>query len=367
MRFMRRCQFIILGTALLISSLLAAPIHAEAKGQDTPTICLDPGHQLYGNNNLEPVAPNSKEKKAKVSSGTRGVKTKKPEYVLTLEASLLLKEKLEAFGYKVYMTRDTHDINISNVDRAQICNKLQVDLAVRIHADGDSSPKTEGISLLYPALSQNTESIFTQSKEAADIILQETVAATGAVSRGVIPRSDLTGFNWTKVPSVLVEMGFMTNPEEDMRLSNSEYLNQLTEGIAKGIHNVLGTSTNDAIKDEQFEAYLKASTPLYEQSNGKMMRTSLALSPQLIEITSTKGNWGKVSTWVGERWVSLSQSIRPVKSVNKQLELSDHTPMYRDPSDKVPAAHLSSQKVNARLQWNEWYLIDTWLGEMWVK
>ncbi|WP_409343974.1 N-acetylmuramoyl-L-alanine amidase [Paenibacillus sp. MBLB4367] len=366
MTFVRRRKigFIVLASVLLFGSVLSAP--AGAKEQDEQLICLDPGHQLYGNNALEPVAPDSKEKKAKVTSGTRGVSTKKPEYVLTLEASLLLKEKLEALGYKVAMTRDSHEVDISNVERAQMCNEMQADLAVRIHADGDNSPKAQGISLLYPAWSKGNQAIFTPSKEAAEIILREAAAATGAVSRGVVPRSDLTGFNWSTVPSVLVEMGFMTNPDEDRKLSDPDYLNALTEGIASGINLALAAQADEPVAETQARIYLPQTTQMYEHADGKMIRTPLALSPQLLQVSATMGGWGKVSTWAGERWVPLGRAVVPVKPANKQIELPDGAPFYRSPYDSEPVARLSAQKVSAQEQWNEWYLFDTWLGKMWV-
>lgn len=305
MAFVRRstiCIYLV-GAVLLLGSIMPATARAKAPGEQV--VCIDPGHQQYGNNALEPVSPDSREMKAKVSSGTRGVKTKKPEYVLTLEASLLLQEKLETFGYRVMLTRESHDVDISNVERAKMCNEAEADLAVRIHADGDSSPKTQGISLLYPAWSEGTAAIYTRSKEAADIILRQAVDATGAVSRGIVPRSDLSGFNWSTVPSVLVEMGFMTNPDEDMRLSDPDYLNQLTEGIATGINLALAAQVDDEEVEKPFEISLPENTQLYELSNGKMVRTRLALSPQTVQASAAKGGWAKVNTWIGELWVPL--------------------------------------------------------------
>lgn len=308
MKLIRRsnicCIFMV--SVLLFGSLPLSPV--GAKGLNDQVVCLDPGHQQYGNNELEPVAPNSKDRKAKVTSGTRGVKTKKPEYVLTLEASLLLKEELRAFGYEVVMTRESHEVDISNIERAQMCNEVQSNLAVRVHADGDSSPKTQGISLLYPAWSEETQLIYSQSKEAAEIILNEATAATGAVSRSAVPRSDLTGFNWSKVPSVLVEMGFMTNPDEDSKLSDSDYLKKLTEGIAVGINLALAAQVDEKEVEGQSEINLPAITQLYELSNGKMTRTKYALSPQIVQVSATRGGWGKVNTWIGELWVDLGAS-----------------------------------------------------------
>ncbi len=281
------------------------PITAEAKPGNQQTVCVDPGHQQYGNNTLEPVSPGSKEMKAKVSSGTRGVKTKKPEYVLTLEASVLLKEKLEAFGYQVVMTRDSHDVDISNVERAQMCNVAEADLAVRIHADGADSSKVQGISLLYPAWTEESGEVFNRSKEAAGIILRQAVDATGAVSRGTVPRSDLTGFNWSTVPSVLVEMGFMTNPEEDWKLSDPDYLDRLAEGIAEGINLSLAVPTDDVEVAGEYTLDLSGHTQLYTYSDGKMVRTRYALSPQTVGATAQKGSWAKINTWVGGLWVHM--------------------------------------------------------------
>ena len=93
-------------------------------------IGIDPGHQAKGNNQKETVAPNSKKTKPKVSSGTAGVKTRIPEYKTVLEISLKLREALEAQGAEVYMTRETHDVNISNQERAKMMNAIGVDLEI---------------------------------------------------------------------------------------------------------------------------------------------------------------------------------------------------------------------------------------------
>lgn len=302
-----------LGLTLLAGVLLTGILPGQpamAKKANEQVICIDPGHQLRGNNELEPVAPGSGTLKAKVSSGTTGVKTGKPEYVLTLEASLLLKEKLEAFGYTIVMTRDSHDVDVSNAERAQIGNDAQADLSVRIHADGDNSSKVQGISVLYPQWTEANQSIYPLSKSAAGTILGEAVAATGAVSRGIVPRADLTGFNWSTVPSVLVEMGFMTNPAEDQKLSDPYYLDQLTEGIAVGINKSLSVQPDEPETDESFSIDLPDITQLYESAGSRLTRTRLALSSQTVQVSATRGGWGKVDTWVGEMWLYIGDRER---------------------------------------------------------
>ncbi|MFK7694533.1 N-acetylmuramoyl-L-alanine amidase [Paenibacillus sp. HJGM_3] len=197
------------------------------RARQAALVCVDPGHQRKANNELEPEGPGSDVMKAKVNGGTVGVFTKKPEYVLTLEVSLKLRDKLQELGYNVVMIRESNDVDISNRERSLLCNEAGADVAIRIHADGSSLPSVHGITVLYPSGGEMAE----PSKGMAVVMLRELIAATGAKSRGVVPRNDLSGFNWSTIPSVLVEMGFMTNTEEDKRLSSDEYQDQLIAGM----------------------------------------------------------------------------------------------------------------------------------------
>ncbi|MEW9701426.1 N-acetylmuramoyl-L-alanine amidase [Paenibacillus sp. SI8] len=364
MVLMRRSGLVIAILVVFFAGICSSAAFANA--QHAQTICLDPGHQRYGNNGLEPLGPNSKEMKEKVSSGTRGVKTRKPEYVLSLEASVRIKEKLESFGYQVVMTRDNHDVNLSNKERATICNQANADLAVRIHADGDASASTEGISLLYPAASVQSQSVFAKSKEAAQVILQEALSATGAASRGTVQRADLSGFNWSEVPTILVEMGFMTNPQEDEKLSDAAYLDALAQGIANGINATEAVQAEGKETEGETNLYVAETTRLYELSNGKMIRTTLSLSPQIVRASSAWGNWRKIHTWVGDRWVNGGSTPIEVELQEKQLELKSNTSMYRSPLDPTPIGGLTPQNVQALGKWKEWYFIDTWMGKLWI-
>lgn len=198
-------------------------------------ICIDPGHQSKGNSGLEPIAPGSKVMKAKVSSGTTGVFSKVPEYKLALKISLKLRDILVSDGFKVVMTRETNDVNISNAERAMIANKAKADLGIRIHADGSTDKGMNGISVLYPAKTSNSLNIYEKSKTAASFILSSVTKETLAKANGTVPRSDLTGFNWSEVPSILIETGFMTNVNEDKKLQRDDYESKIAKGIATGI------------------------------------------------------------------------------------------------------------------------------------
>jgi N-acetylmuramoyl-L-alanine amidase len=61
------------------------------------------------------------------------------------------------------------------------------------------------------------------------------VRSTGAADRGLVQRSDLTGFNWADVPAVLVEAGFLSNPTEQRRLQTSAYRQRVALGLARGV------------------------------------------------------------------------------------------------------------------------------------
>lgn len=206
--------------------------------QKTDIICIDPGHQRYANYDLEALGPGSHIQKPKVSKGAIGVSTAKEEYVLTLEVSLILKNRLEAQGYQVVLTRQDHDIDLSNKERAMIANDASADLFIRIHADQNISNTLKGISILSPSKDNPyTESIYQESSQLAELVLEAMLAKTGAHDMGINYRDDISGFNWSKVPVILVELGFMSNPEEDIKLSEKSYQDKLVEGMVEGINN----------------------------------------------------------------------------------------------------------------------------------
>ena len=207
----------------------------EEKKSEKYLICIDPGHQAKGDWKSEPIGPGSPYQKARVSSGTVGISTKKPEYVLNLEASEVLKHILVSKGFEVIMTRESHDVNISNLERATFANDKNANMVIRIHADGSDDTSITGASILIPSQKgKYTSSIFEASYECADLI-KNKMDNGGFKVNGVFERDDLTGFNWSKVPVVLVEMGFMSNYNEDEMMSNKEYQKKMMQSIADGV------------------------------------------------------------------------------------------------------------------------------------
>lgn len=205
-------------------------------------VVLDPGHDLRANLATEAIGPGSSVRKIKDGGGTRGVVSRLTEAELNLLIALRLRTLLERAGMRVVMTRTkTAATSIGNVARARIANLAGAALFLRIHADGSADPRTRGTHTLYPALRRGwTDDVYSLSKRAAQVVQFEVVHALGFPDRGLQERSDFTGFNWSDVPVILVELGFMTNPTEDRLLATNAYQRRAAVGLCRGMLRFLG-------------------------------------------------------------------------------------------------------------------------------
>jgi N-acetylmuramoyl-L-alanine amidase len=192
-------------------------------------ICLDPGHATAPDvaRRWEPIGPGSRELKIVDGGGAAG------EAPVALAIARRTRALLLARGYRVAMTRDADGYRGGNRERARFCNARGAALMVRIHADGSSDPRAAGVSTLVPALRRGwTDDVYGASRRAGGIFQRRLVRATGARDLGVVERSDLTGFNWSDVPVVLVETGFMTNPREGALLRTARYQQRVARALA---------------------------------------------------------------------------------------------------------------------------------------
>lgn len=209
------------------------------------TIVLDPGHASNANLEKEKLSPESNMLKIKDGGGAEGVITKTPEYEICMNVALKIKEELKTKGFNVIMTKEDNSLSLGNIERAEIGNKNNANLLIRIHADSADVSSVKGASILIPEpINSNTKAIYDKSKLYGKTIIDTFCEETNAKNRGVSERSDMTGFNWSKVPVVLVELGFLSNPEEDKLLSSTDYQDKCANALSKAIEKCFFESKN---------------------------------------------------------------------------------------------------------------------------
>ena len=200
-------------------------------------VAIDAGHQRRGNSETEPIGPGASERKAKVSSGTYGKWSGLNEYELNLTVSKKLQAELEKRGYDVYMVRTTHDVNISNSERAKMAANAGADILVRVHANGDENSSVYGALTMAPSGSNRylTAGNIKASQKLSQKIIDSFCEETGAKNRGILYVDNMSGINWSTIPVTIVEMGFMSNRTEDLNMAKSSYQDKMVRGMANGI------------------------------------------------------------------------------------------------------------------------------------
>lgn len=159
--------------------------------------------------------------------GARGP-TGYPEKEVALIVSRLLRDRLEARGATVYMTRDD-DIDLWPQDRAAMINEMQPTLALSVHYnalpdDGDAM-NTAGIGTFW---------YNTQSHSLAVFLHNYLVETLNRPSYGVF-WNNLALTRPTVAPAVLLELGFMINPEEFEWIVDPQSQEQLADALADGV------------------------------------------------------------------------------------------------------------------------------------
>ena len=187
------------------------------------SIFLDPGH-----GGSDPGA---------ISGGVR-------EKDLTLSVYNKVSSKLASLGYTVLTSRNV-DKDVDLVDRADQANKANADMLLSIHFNAGGRGIARGIETHYyqatadrvPKINKenhNNPERLERSRKLANKVQQNLLYQTGANDRGV-KRASFTVLRETSIPSILVELGFIDNPEERNKIKTNEYQERLANGIVDGI------------------------------------------------------------------------------------------------------------------------------------
>jgi len=235
----------------------------EKNPREDVLIAIDPGHQSerVDMSDKEPNAPGSSEMKVKATGGTTGRYTGVPEYQLNLDISLKLRDELVAKGYKVIMTRQDNDTAISNKERAVLANESGADISIRIHANGSEDSSMNGaLAMVGSKDNPYVGHLYDESYRLADSVLSEYCNSTGMTNLGVTETDTMTGINWSQIPVMILEMGFMSNEADDRNMEDKDYQSKMVAGIVEGIEKYYGfeignSCTGDtSLEDEVLKA-----------------------------------------------------------------------------------------------------------------
>ena len=243
----------------------APPASAPAESPDAPEaeaeaacVVIDAGHQRQGNSAPEPIGPGADETKARVTGGTTGRFTGIPEYELNLAVSQKLQAELEKRGYRVVMTRTNHDVDLSNRERAELAAQAGGDVFIRIHANGSDDPDAHGaMTICMTPDSPYNAALYPASRALSEAVLDGLTARTGCAKERVWETNTMSGINWSSIPVTIVEMGYMTNREEDRLLADDAYREKIALGIADGIDRYFAEQSEAASVSPERDAGLQ--------------------------------------------------------------------------------------------------------------
>ena len=156
---------------------------------------------------------------------------------LNLDTTLMVLEMLQADGIvRAYMTRYT-DVTVANSHRAAMANQT-ADIFVSIHYNAVANTGVRGTETLYFVTEHENQTGF-NSRSLARIMQDQKIAELGLNDRGLQNRPGILVLNQTRIPAVLLEIGFMSNPEEFLLLIDPAHQRRAAEAIVRGIYEAM--------------------------------------------------------------------------------------------------------------------------------
>ena len=214
-------------------------------------ICLDPGHGGQGH------VPDYKR-------GPTGVR----EAEVNLRVAFHLREMLQKVGATVIMTR-VDDSYVSLPMRSQIANESRADFFISLHHNGIDNPKVNYTSTWYHGDADDSRQSLDLARYiqqgVSDALQLPTSPASGLYSDKLIATSGFGVLRLTKCPAVLCEASFLSNPEEEARLTEKDYLRKEAYGYLLGIARyVEGGFPKGVLIEPQHASVIQTKTPLLQ-------------------------------------------------------------------------------------------------------
>ena len=199
-------------------------------------VAIDAGCQAKANAEKEPIGPASQTKKAKMPEGAVGAATGVKEFELTLTVAKQLQDELKHRGYKVVMIRESHDVNLSQAERSKIANNSDAEIFIRLSANSMENSSIYGaLAMCMTEQNPYNSELSSDSYRLSKQIINNICANTGTKNRGVQKVDNSSAINWCEIPVSVVEMGFLSNPDEDRRLQTEDYQKKIVDGISDAI------------------------------------------------------------------------------------------------------------------------------------
>ena len=237
------CSWVTPGSHLRLGSVIIPPprILPKREGNGAFHVVLDPGH-------------------GGKDGGACGRRL--CEKTVTLDLAKRVRANLREKGFKVTMTRET-DVTVGLQERVQMATKFEADLFVSLHVNASRNKSARGVeTYIYGAKAQGLAEAELVRRENAesdyvDIIVSDleqrrhndsSIRVAGSIEEALVRQSGFTGRSGMRVkeapfyvlarakrPAVLIEVGFISNGDEERKLASSWTRQRLSECIATGV------------------------------------------------------------------------------------------------------------------------------------
>ena len=207
-------------------------------------VCIDPGHQENGEYVREPIGPGLEGSTVGKGGMAQGKVTLRKEDIVVLETAMILRDILVSQGATVVLTREVQDVFHTNIERCEIAENAGAHIMLRLHCNNSSNESKTGIQIYCPLNSDYARAVASPEEyrlmgETLMNCMKDAVGYEHKDGTGVTRLNDnYIGNNWAKMPVFLVEMGYMSNVGEDIKLATPEYQTMLANGMAEGVYQI---------------------------------------------------------------------------------------------------------------------------------